>query len=33
MNRGKKYVEAAKAVDRTNLYDTDAKRPERLPLS
>ena len=23
MNRGKKYVEAAKAVDRTNLYDTD----------
>ena len=22
-NRGKKYVEAAKAVDRTNLYDTD----------
>ena len=23
MNRGKKYVEAAKAVDRATLYDTD----------
>ena len=23
MNRGKKYVEAAKAIDRANLYDTD----------
>ena len=23
MNRGKKYVEAAKAIDRATLYDTD----------
>ena len=23
MKRGKKYVEAAKAVDRANLYDTE----------
>ena len=26
MNRGKKYVEAAKAIDRATLYDTDLKQ-------
>ena len=28
MKRGKKYVEAAKAVDRANLYETEESKNE-----